>query len=134
MTEKVTTIATDEPVLVEKKTDPFADVLREKARTSLDHNVSTVLTVLADSYDDHYATKKERVRGEYGTTRDGFAVDPLRPNSTNVLRDMPRVSGVETVPVQSNKVVSVPVPVPGTAIVSEPVAVQETGPATFVEK
>jgi hypothetical protein len=124
MTEKVTTIATDEPVLVEKKTDPFADVLREKARTSLDHNVSTVLTVLADSYDDHYATKKERVRGEYDTTRDGFAVDPLRPNSTSVLRDIPRVSGVQTVPVT----------VPGTAIVSEPVAVQETGPATFVEK
>ena len=90
--EKVTTIETDTPVVVEKKTDQLADVLREKARTSLDHNVSTVLTVLADSIDDHYATK------------------------------------------QGNKVVSVPVPVPGTAIVSEPVAVQETGPATFVAK
>lgn len=75
MTEKVTTIATDEPVLVEKKTDPFADVLREKARTSLDHNVSTVLTVLADTYDEHYATKQE--------TRPATFVDtvPVRSNA-----------------------------------------------------
>jgi hypothetical protein len=57
MTEKVTTIATDEPVLVETKTDPFADVLREKARTSQDHNIATVLSVLADTYDEHFATK-----------------------------------------------------------------------------
>jgi len=122
--EQVTKSTTEKPVVVEKKTHPFVDVLREKARTHQDQNVATVLNAVADAIEDYDDSKQEPVRAEYETTREGFAVDPSRPNSTSVLRDTPRVSGVQTVPV----------PVAGTAIVSEPVAVQETGPATFVEK